>query len=77
MALIVDKICTTCNKPFMGDFHEPNCVCSSCLQLADKEMKRKYFEVLDNLSTTERIKRLEELVYELTRPKRKSNNRLR
>ncbi|MCK5017276.1 MAG: hypothetical protein KAS32_09395 [Candidatus Peribacteraceae bacterium] len=74
MAVIVEKICQGCNKVFSGKLNSENSFCMDCVQLVDEESKQKYFAVMENLSIEERIKRLEEIVYNLSKPLPTSKN---
>ena len=66
MALLVGGICSRCKKLFecliRSDETTPN-ICPTCKN--DEKMKKdkEYFDELDNLTVKERIRRLEEWIY--------------
>ena len=66
MALLVGGICNKCKKPFedlIGSGEATPNICPTCKN--DEKMKKdkEYFDELDNLTVKERIRRLEEWIY--------------
>jgi|APSaa5957512622_1039677.scaffolds.fasta_scaffold36151_5 hypothetical protein len=66
MALLVGGICSRCKKLFeclIGSGETTPNICPTCKN--DEKMKKdkEYFDELDNLTVSERIRRLEEWVH--------------
>lgn len=63
-------ICTVCKEEkteYVEHFHDH--ICKECRDiLVDKE-RREYFEALDKLSMEERIRKIEELIYDYEPPR--------
>jgi hypothetical protein len=65
MAFYTDLQCHKCNKLFEGyakkyGFDE----CDECVRLRKKQKDHEHFLMLDSMSLTDRISRLEEWLYE-------------
>ena len=67
MAVVVNGLCIECDKPFTTtiDSGQPiPLVCPKCLALEEEKSRRLYFGGLDGLTIEERLRKIEEWIYD-------------
>ncbi len=62
MALFVIKNCEECGKEYLGEYTQTTC--QVCIITKKHENHDKHFENLDKLSVEERLRIVEEFMYE-------------
>ena len=64
MAMIRNFICSVCNSASTGCVNPGTAdICNSCVRKKVDRDKREYFHGLDGLTTEERLRRIEEFIY--------------
>jgi hypothetical protein len=65
MALIRDELCQRCEQTKPVDAHVFRGVCHECLKAEADQKRRMFLASLTGLTIEERVKRIEELLYDL------------
>jgi len=72
MALVVEFVCSKCNKHSqmaIGCGSPTPTVCNSCNRIQSERLRRQYFSGLDGLTIEERLRNIEEWIYDYRPPK--------
>lgn len=67
MALVVNMTCTRCGRNqdvVIGSGEPQPRICPECEKAEDDRKSREFFHGLDGLTTEERLRRLEEILYD-------------
>ncbi len=66
MALVTTRNCITCHESFAAVNEQTEC--NNCKASAAQALREKHFNDLDNLSVEERLRRIEEWIYNYKAP---------
>ena len=76
MGYFHEIICIKCNKVkkvFQPDYQSYINICDDCRNKIEKEDRKNYFDRLDNMSIEDRIREIEEILYDNKNLFKKSN----
>lgn len=66
MALVTTRNCITCHESFAAVNEQVEC--NNCINAAKIALREKHFSELDNMTLEERLRRIEEWIYDYRAP---------
>ena len=64
MACWGKRQCVVCNEEKEMDLHDYKSVCSDCKQAKEDKARKEHFDALDKLSINDRLRKVEEWIYD-------------